>query len=246
MIIYTVLPAYNEEKNLPNLIVSLGKLFKEHKLRYQIVIVNDGSTDKTKQNVLKLMAKYSLKLLNHAKNRGLGEAIKTGFGYVIKKAKATDIVVTMDADDTHDVGAIPKMLERIQRGYDLVLASRFVPGGGDQGISPFRRILSRTAGIVFQFLFPIPGVREYTCSYRAYKVSLLKKAMKKYSDNFIREKGFNCILEVLVKLAKLKPRIIEVPFILYYQRKKGKSKMNVRKTLLRYLYIALHRNQFAS
>lgn len=244
--IYTVLPAYNEEKNLPNLIVSLCRLYTEYKLRHHIVVINDGSTDQTKEKILKLKTKYSVTVVNHAKNRGLGETIKTGFGYVLKKARPADILITMDADDTHDINAIPQMVEKIKEGYDLVLASRFAPGGGDQGISPLRRVLSHAAGIVFQFLFPIAGVREYTCSYRAYKVSLLKKAMKIYGNNFIREKGFNCILEVLVKLAKLKPRIIEVPFILFYQRKKGKSKMQVRKTLFRYLTIALNKSQFSA
>ncbi len=245
MKIFFVLPAYNEEKNLPQLIKNISQTCRKHKFNYQIIVVDDGSNDSTSK-IAKKLINYHLKLVRHKNNKGLGEAITTGFKTAIKRAGDNDLIITMDADNTHDLRSLPLIVDKFLEGYDLILASRFVKGGGDQGISPLRKILSRQAGRIFQIVFPISGVREYTCSYRGYRTSLLKKAFEKYRQGLIREKGFNCMLEILVKLSRLKAKITEVPFILYYDRKKGESKMNLKKTLFRYLTIIFNRNHFPS
>lgn len=244
MKIFIILPAYNEAVNLPQLLANLHKVLKGGKNPYSIFIVDDGSTDDTYTIVKKYQMNYPITLVRHQKNKGLGMAMDSGFQSVIQKAKDDDLIITMDADNTHDVFAIQKIIAKWNLGYDLILASRFAPGGGDQGISFLRRLLSHQAGRIFQILFPIPGVREYTASFRGYRMSLLKKAYLRFDGNFIREKGFNCMLEILVKLSTLSPKIIEIPFTLFYDRKKGRSKMDVKKTLWRYLVIIMNRKRF--
>lgn len=244
MKIFFVLPAYNEAENLPTLIKRLIEICYRIGKAYEIILVDDGSTDETDKLTLEYKDNPIIKTVKHLVNKGLGYAIDKGFKTALKSAKQNDLIITMDADDTHDAFAIPRMVEKFDQGYDLILASRFQRGGGDQGISPIRRTLSHAAGLIFQLIFPIRGVREYTCSYRGYRASLLKKAYEHFGSGFIREKGFNCMLEILVKLSRFSPNIIEVPFTLFYDRKKGKSKMDVKKTLLRYVVIIANSRRF--
>ncbi len=244
MKIFIVLPAYNEAENLPQLIIDLSRVIRKARIAFQIIIVDDGSTDETDKLMLKYKANPNIKIVRHRVNKGLGAAIDTGFKTALKLAKQDDLILAMDADNTMDAAAIPNMVEKLKQGYDLIIASRFQPGGGDQGISPLRRVLSHAAGLIFQLTFPIRGVREYTCSYRGYRVSLIRKAYSHFGNRFINEKGFNCMLEILVKLSRFSPRIIEVPFKLFYDRKKGKSKMDIKKTLLRYFVIIANRKRF--
>ncbi len=244
MTIFILLPAYNEFDNLPTLISSLHMVLKKTGLPYQIVIVDDGSTDKTSTLAKFYKADAAIQVAKHKINWGLGAAMDTGFKATLKKAKDDDLLISMDADNTHDVTAIPSIMKKYEQEYDLILTSRFLPGGGDQGISLLRKILSHQAGHIFQLLFPIAGVREYTSSYRGYRISLLRRAYAHFGDNFINEKGFNCMLEILVKLSTFSPKIIEVPVMLYYDRKKGKSKMDIKKTMWRYMVIAMNRKRF--
>lgn len=244
MRIFIVLPVYNEAENLPSLVKHLIEVLNKIGKDYEIILVDDGSTDGINRLLSRHKSNSYIKVIKHKVNKGLGSTIDTGFKEALKKARQDDLVITMDADDTHDTKVLPDMLEKFKLDYDLILASRFQPGGGDRGITHFRRVLSHGAGSVFHLIFPIRGVREYTCSFRGYRVSLLKKAYDYYKNGFIREKGFNCMLEILVKLARFSPKIIEVPFTLFYDRKKGKSKMDVKKTLLRYLVIIASRKRF--
>ena len=245
MKISVILPAYNEADNLPKLISDLSKTLKRTKNPYQILIIDDGSSDETFKLSRKYKKNSGVRFIRHPVNKGLGAAMNTGFKDILKNAKNDNLIIAMDADNTMEVAAITKIIDNFKQDYDLILASRFAPGGGDRGIPYFRKILSHQAGRIFQLIFPIPGVREYTCSYRGYRAALLKKAYSYYGDRFIREKGFNCMLEILLKLARFSPKIVEVPFTLFYDRKKGKSKMNVKKTLFRYLEIFVNRRRFA-
>lgn len=244
MTIFVLLPAYNEAENLKYLINSLRFVLKKTSLPFKIVIVDDGSTDETGKLREKYHHNSEIQFVKHKVNKGLGAAMDTGFKTIIKKAGKDDLLIAMDADNTMEVSAIAKILTKFNQGYDLILASRFQPGGGDQGISFIRRLMSHQAGRIFQIIFPIKGVREYTCSYRGYRVGLLKQAYAHYRSRFIREKGFNCMLEILMKLSRFSPKIIEVSFILYYNRKKGTSKMDVKNTLWRYFNIIINRRSF--
>jgi dolichol-phosphate mannosyltransferase len=125
-----------------------------------------------------------------------------------------------------------RMLQLISEGYDIVIASRYQPGGRVEGLSLFRSFLSLGASWMFRIVFPIPNVRDYTCGFRAYRVSFLQHAMKEI-PNFVTERGFSCMVDVLLKMRTLRPRAImgELPMILRYDKKAGASKMRVFKTI---------------
>jgi dolichol-phosphate mannosyltransferase len=109
------------------------------------------------------------------------------------------------------------------------------------GLSAWRTFLSWAAGVLFRVTFPITGVRDYTCGYRAYEARLLRTAFDRWGDEFIDQPGFSCMVDILLKLSTLKPVAVEVPLLLRYDRKPGKSKMNVGRTITQTLALMVRR-----
>jgi len=248
--LYIVLPAYNEDEALPLLLEDIEQNCAA--IPHQIVVVNDGSTDST-QDVVQTYAQTHSNVhgVNHEQNQGLGAAINSGFQYVLnhkdqnnvpdnlehKIQEAPDMVITMDADNTQPADHIPLLYKEICSGADLVIASRYVQGGEQHGLSIGRRGLSWGAGRVMQFFAPIKGVRDYSCGYRAYRLKLLAEGTRQYGPNIIKSKNFSGMVELLLKVAPYAERVTEVPLKLHYELKKGASKMRIWATILGYLQL---------
>jgi dolichol-phosphate mannosyltransferase len=230
-----MLPAFNEEKALPLLLDGLRKLFEEHELCYKVIIVDDGSKDSTASIAERYSTKMPLELLRHGINKGLGAAMRTGLSYIAQNSSRSDIVVTMDADNTHNPENLLKMLKKIEQGADIVIASRYAKGGKEVGLSFQRKILSCGASFLLDRFFRIEGAKDYTCGYRMYRTSLIKDAFKRYGENFITENSFVCMAEILIKMGYLNAKVAEVPLILRYDLKEGVSKMKKLRTIKRYL-----------
>ena len=240
--IHIVLPSLNEAESLKVLLPELIRTLKAERLQHKIYVIDDGSADATSNIVKDFSGRFiQIKLIAHKTNKGLAETINTGFKEALKRSRSGDILITMDADNTHLPGLIVRMARLINEGNDIVISSRFVSGSRVRGVPPSRRLLSFAAGTIFKILFPIPGVKDYTCGFRAYRVDLIKKGMEIYKDKFISEKGFPCMVDILLKLRRLDPICVEVPMILRYDLKKGKSKMNVGKTIVETLKLILRR-----
>lgn len=240
--IYVLLPAYNEEKSLDQLIPKLGEtLSKHYNDRYRIIICNDGSKDQTKQKIEYYQQTYPIVLVEHKINRGLGETSRDLFEKASELAAPEDVIVRLDCDDTHEPEFIPRMVRKLEEGYDVVIASRFQPGGGQKGISAYRAFISRCANIFMKVFFPIKGMQEYSCGFRAYRAAKIQEAIVFFGNNFIQLKGlgFTCTLEKLIKLRILGARFAEVPFMLRYDQKQSSSKMVSSITTIGYLMMAL-------
>ncbi len=237
--VYYVLPAYNEEESLPNLLKRIEGLDISHNIKVNVIVVNDGSSDKTGEVATNVSKNFHLTLVNHEVNMGLGQAVQTGIKEALSNAENNDMIVIMDADDTHDVTLLDEMITRIEEGADIVIASRFVAGGDDKSAPPFRRLLSRGASFVFKTLLPLNKINDFTSGYRAYRVNILQKASLHYGETLIHEQGFACMVELLLKLRHWSPNIVEIPFKLRYDRKLGASKLKLSKTLLQYLKLAI-------
>jgi dolichol-phosphate mannosyltransferase len=235
MKIYFALPAFNEEKDLAKLLGTFEQQMKAAHFDFHIVIVDDGSTDGTLQIIREWSAKVPLDVVQHAKNCGLGETIRDALDRAAALANPEDIVVTMDADNTHSPALIPAMVNAIEKGSDVVIASRYRRGSKVVGLSPFRHLMSYGARMLFQIAFPIRGVRDYTCGFRAYRASLLKSAFARSGKAFVQERGFAAMAEILLKLRAMDPKFSEVPMVLRYDFKSGDSKMRVGPTILKTL-----------
>ena len=239
--IVVVLPAYNEALGIGDLLTSFCEAIAEEGKACRLIVVDDGSTDTTSEIVDGFAGLIDLELIKHPNNRGLAEAIKTGLFRAVETCTERDIIVTMDADNSHLPGLLFRMVRLIREGNDVVIASRYQRGAKIRGVSLYRRLLSYAAAILFRTILPIQGVRDYTCGYRAYKAALLKKAFQEYGDEFISEPGFSCMVDILIKLHKYDPILDEVPLILRYDQKRGISKMNVRQTIWQTLYLLVRR-----
>ena len=232
--LYIFLPAYNEEEALPRLVMKMDTALKNEPEPYRIVILNDGSRDQTEEIAHELSKKFPIKVLKHPVNLGLGQTMIDGLKYISALANPDDSVVTLDCDDTHEPKYLTEALKKIKRGYDLVILSRFQKGGGEEGLSFRRKMFSRLACLLLKMAFPVPGVRDYTCGFRVFRAETLQKAFQTFGDRFIRlpHLGFVVSAEILVKLRMLGSRITEVPFVLRYDQKPGKSKNKTMKTIL--------------
>lgn len=230
MVIIT-LPAYNEERTLPLLLERIQESMSENDIEYRVLVVNDGSTDATASAVDKLVGRMPVERIDHEENRGLGETIRTGLLRAVDGAGDRDIIVTMDSDNTHTPGLIARMVRGIREGSDVVIASRFRPGARVLGVPLYRRVLSGASSVVFRLAYPMSGVRDFTCGFRAYRAEVLKRGFATYGDDFVAERGFSCMVDILLKLHRLGAIITEVPLILRYDLKFGVSKMLVLRTI---------------
>lgn len=239
--IIVLLPAYNEEASLPKLMPKLRAALEPRGEPYRIVVCNDGSRDATAQVLAGMMADYPLEVITHKINRGLGETSRDLFERAAELSSAGDVIVRLDCDDTHEPEFAPRLIEKVREGHDVVIASRFAPGGGQAGVSAYRAFISRCANLFMKVFFPIAGLREYSCGFRAYRAEVIQRAVAHYGNNFIQLKGlgFTCTLEKLVKLKLLGARFAEAPFMLRYDQKVGASKMVGSITTLGYLVMTI-------
>ena len=241
MKIWILLPAFNEEKSIRILFPDIKKVFERRNQDYRIVVVEDGSTDNTYKILRELESQYPLDIIVHKINRGLGETERDGFEFISEKADDKDIVVRFDCDYTHKPSYIFKLIEKLQEGYDVVNTSRFQRRGGQKGVGIYRAFISYAANIFMKLIFNVPGVRDYSCGFRAYRVKVLKDAIGIFENGFMQLKGlgFTSTLETIIKLKMLGCRFAEVPFVLRYDRKTGKSKMVTSVTTLGYFVMAI-------
>jgi dolichol-phosphate mannosyltransferase len=242
--LWIVLPAYNEEANLEPLLTCLEStlsLLRSGGYQRRYVIVDDGSTDATPEILRRFQQSLPLALLTHDPNQGLGATIRDGLALAARKARPDDVVITMDADNTHPAGLMVQMVRKVGEGNDVVIASRFRPGARVVGLCWHRKVLSAAARVLFRLVHPIRGVRDYTCGFRAYRASILQRGFEVYGREFIEYEGFHAMADVLLRLGKLGAIMSEVPMILRYDRKAGLSKMRVGSTILRSLGMLLRR-----
>jgi dolichol-phosphate mannosyltransferase len=234
-LVYFIIPAYNEEKNLPLLVKNTKAAMEELGAPYVIYIVNDGSDDRTSELCREYSMTVPLREVKFENNVGVGAAFKRGFEEVFKVIKTGDIIVTKEADNTSDPDILRKMTELVHSGYDVVLASCFAKEGGVENSTIDRHLLSFCANMLLKLSFPIKGVNTYSSFYRAYDAKRLKMAFEAYQGKILEEKGFVCMVEMLVKLSRLPLKMTEEPMVLKCDKREGQSKMRRRKTILGYL-----------
>jgi dolichol-phosphate mannosyltransferase len=239
--VLVVLPAYNEEANIGGLLNRIDEAMAESNLSYEVIVVDDGSRDKTFEVLTEFSKRIPLTISRHEVNKGLGITIRDGLLLAGKIAGKKDIIVTMDADETHTPGLILRMVHMIHEGHDVVIASRYQAGARIYGLSTVRKFISYGASWLFRIVFPTPGVKDFTCGFRAYRGPVLAAAIAKYGENLVEVAGFQCMVDILLKLRKMDVIFGEAPMILRYDLKLGASKMRVVRTMRQTLLLVLKR-----
>ncbi len=207
-----VIPTYNEASTIGRLIESLIEMGVG-----EIIVVDDGSTDGTREIVEKLAKRHAgkVKLLKRPRKMGLGSAYKDGF----RLCKGS-VVVEMDADLSHRPEDLPRIVDAIGRA-DVVIGSRYVRGGRTVGWPLRRRVVSRGANLMARLLLGL-DVRDATSGFRAYRREVFGLIARKSILN-----DFNFQVEAIYIAKKHGYRVMEVP-ITFVERAAGRSKMGLR------------------
>lgn len=210
MKIALIIPTYNEAENIRSLIHAINRL----KINLKIIIVDDASPDGTG----KIVSSFpDVVLISRKGKLGLGSAYKAGFKYAF--LHGYNIVATMDADLSHDPKFFLGMAAKI-KDYDLVIGSRYVPGGNIIGFNYWRKLISGSAQFFSRTVLGLK-IKDSTSGYRVYKKSVLDKIG--YSS--ILSHGYSYLLESIYLAHKYGFSIYEVP-IVFKNRKLGKSKIS--------------------
>lgn len=234
--IYIVLPAYNEALAIGALLDKIQLAFESEAEKPRVLVVDDGSSDGTADIVRAhpLAASGQAEVVPHEHNKGLGAAIRTGVETFLARSGGDDILVTLDADDTHNPEVIKQLVAETRKGADVAIASRFQPGGQEVGVSAIRKIISRGAKVFMSIVAPVPGARDYTCGFRAYARPILVRAKQVFGDKLVESNHFSVMSELLIKLSAIGAKVTEVPFILRYDLKQGPSKIKFSATIMGY------------
>jgi dolichol-phosphate mannosyltransferase len=206
-----VVPTYNERDRLRELVRAVFDAYQHDGVEGELVIVDDNSPDGTGQLADELASKYPIQVLHRAGKLGLGTAVVEGF-----RAATGRVVGVIDADLSHPPALVPRLLAVMQQtGADLVIGSRYVPGGGTRHWELSRVLMSRFACALARLVTP---VRDATSGFFLMRRDLAR-------DVAISAGGFKICLELLIRS---EPRlVVEVPYV-FTGRTAGESKMNLK------------------
>jgi len=237
--LFIVAPIFNEALNIAALFESFLKLREELKDRFfiQYILVDDGSNDGTIATANQKAGDLNLKILQHEKNIGPGAAFATGFTYLAKHIGEQDWVITMEGDNTSRYKIIRQMLTRSQEGFDIVLASPYMYGGGIKQTNLFRKLMSSGANLVVKDLLGIQGILTVSSFFRLFRGKALIKMQMVFGPEIVERKGFESMVEMVMKIAMLKLPLSEVAMELDTSLRKGKSKMKILRTIKGYLVL---------
>lgn len=210
-----IIPTYNEHDNIVPLVERLSRALFSHS--YEIVFIDDNSTDGTAELAVSLKDKYPVKVIVRKNKRGLASAVVDGISHT-----SGNIIAVMDADLQHPPELVTDLLKEIEVGADVAIASRYVKGGGCQGWSPTRRLISKGAGFLAHLLLPTTRrVSDPMSGFFMFKRGAV-------NDARLNPAGFKILLEILM-LGKFQT-VAEVPYT-FITRERGTSKLNARQQI---------------
>ncbi|MGD2114551.1 MAG: polyprenol monophosphomannose synthase [Acidobacteriota bacterium] len=209
-----VVPTYDEAPN----VAILRQRVRAAVPGAEMLFIDDASPDGTGARVQEMgRTDPGVRLLSRPRKLGLGTAYLAGFE--VGLAEGFDVVVTMDADLSHDPAHLPELLAATGT-HDLILGSRYVPGGGVENWGLHRRLLSRGANHAARLVLRLP-VHDVTSGFRAYRT----EALRSLPLGSIRSSGYSFLEEITVVAARRGLRITEIP-IVFCDREGGRSKIS--------------------
>lgn len=197
-----VIPAYNEEKHISDTIISVNKYLSQQNYPFEIIVVSDGSKDRTQKIVRELVSTiYNLKFIDNEKNQGKGAAVRQGM-----LAASGQYRLYVDADNAVSIDHLEKFWPWLKQGYDIVIGSIEVPGSVKvEEYAGYRKILGKLS----KYLIRAMTIWEIHDTQRAFKLFPKEAAEKIFSRQTIRRWGFD--IEILVIAKKLGYKIKELP-----------------------------------
>jgi dolichol-phosphate mannosyltransferase len=213
---WLVLPTYNEAENVESLVEAARVKLPSSA---QVLIVDDSSPDGTGEIADRLAERHeNVQVLHRARKEGLGPAYIAGFRRAL--AGGAGLILEMDADFSHDPAYLPRLLEAAKRA-DLVLGSRYVPGGGVSDWGPLRRAVSRGGSSYARLVLGV-DVRDLTGGFKCFR----REVLEAIDLDAISTRGYAFQVEMTYRAIRLGFKVIEVP-IVFRERRVGTSKMDL-------------------
>ena len=211
-----VVPTYNECENINRIVPMILDL----PVDVNVIVVDDNSPDGTGDLADQLADQYPgrVRVIHRSGKLGLGTAYLAGYreAFTLKP----DFIMTMDADFSHHPRFIPSMIEKADTGYDLIIGSRYVPGGDTPDFPWYRRLLSWGANTFAHVLLGLRA-RDATAGFRCYR----REVLETLSIDSIKSSGYSFLIEMLFLVENAGYRVGEVP-IIFEDRKRGQSKIS--------------------
>jgi dolichol-phosphate mannosyltransferase len=213
---WLVLPTYNEAENVEPLVEAARAKLPPSA---QVLIVDDSSPDGTGEIADRLAVRHeNVRVLHRANKEGLGPAYIAGFRAAL--GAGAGLVLEMDSDFSHDPAYLPRLLEAAKRA-DVVLGSRYVPGGGVSDWGPLRRAISRGGSTYARLVLGV-DVRDLTGGFKCFR----REVLEAIDLDAISTRGYAFQVEMTYRAVRLGFKVVEVP-IVFRERRVGTSKMDL-------------------
>ena len=220
-----VTPAHNEEGTIEKFLLRIIGMIRANKLSAEIVAIDDVSSDLTGKIMDKFSDKFpQIKVIHRSSNNGPGNAERAGFAVARGKW-----IITLDSDLSHCPEEIPDFIATAKKGYDMVIGSRFVPGGNMDGPA-FRLLLSRSCAFAAKLITGYP-LNDASSGYRIMRTSALQTLN-------LQSPWFEIHTEIPIKFFLHGFRVGEIP-IRYQRRGEGQSKLTIFQSIPKYLGIMM-------
>jgi dolichol-phosphate mannosyltransferase len=214
-VICVCIPTYNERENLERMVGELGKVLGDGGV---VLVIDDNSPDGTGGIADRLAEKHHwVHVLHRPRKEGLGPAYLAGFKRALELG--ADLILEMDCDFSHDPADVPRLTAAAEIA-DLVIGSRYVPGGGTRNWGLVRRLISRGGSLYAQVLLGVP-IRDLTGGFKCYRRAVLETI----DLDAIHSKGYAFQIETTYRTIRAGFRVVEVP-IVFVDRQVGGSKMS--------------------
>jgi dolichol-phosphate mannosyltransferase len=217
---WLILPTFNEAENIEGLVRAALAQLESTGLEHTILVVDDGSPDGTGLIADRLAGELGpVRVLHRNRKEGLGRAYLAGFALALENG--AELVLEMDSDFSHDPADLPRLIAAADAA-DLVLGSRYVPGGGVTSWGRLRRLVSRGGSAYARVLLGVP-VRDLTGGFKCFH----RRVLEAIDLEHVHADGYGFQIELTYKAVRAGFKVTEVP-ILFRERSVGKSKMTAR------------------
>ena len=219
--VWVVIPTYDERENLPTVVALTRAALAscDRPVAGTVLVVDDASPDGTGELADQLARQHDDVRVHHRPGKGgLGGAYLAGFELAL--AGGADLIIEMDADLSHNPADLPRLIEAARHGADVVLGSRYLPGGGVEGWSLHRRLLSRAGGRYAAAVLGLP-LTDLTGGFKCFRAG----ALRALDGDLVHSRGYAFQIELTFYAARAGLEIAEIP-IVFRERERGHSKMS--------------------